>query len=121
MMHPRKSVRDNLNHVHLLLIPSATGWVGARIQALSRRYVRYVNDRSWPPGGMQGSFRTLDGKAIPSTPATLEVHAGKRMIGYWCPDTITMDAPPTVTATFETGKSYVLHCAANQPAKVVEQ
>ena len=33
------------NHVHLLLTPSQTGQVGAVMQALGRRYVRYVNDR----------------------------------------------------------------------------
>lgn len=33
------------NHVHLLLTPSETGRVGAMMQALGRRYVRYVNDR----------------------------------------------------------------------------
>lgn len=33
------------NHVHLLLTPSAPGQVGHVMQALGRRYVRYVNDR----------------------------------------------------------------------------
>jgi putative transposase len=33
------------NHVHLLVTPSEPGQVGAVMQALGRRYVRYVNDR----------------------------------------------------------------------------
>jgi putative transposase len=33
------------NHVHLLVTPMAPGQVGHVMQALGRRYVRYVNDR----------------------------------------------------------------------------
>lgn len=33
------------NHVHLLMTPTATGMVARIMQALGRRYVRYVNDR----------------------------------------------------------------------------
>lgn len=33
------------NHVHLLLTPAAVGQVASLMQALGRRYVRYVNDR----------------------------------------------------------------------------
>lgn len=33
------------DHVHLLPTPSETGQVGAVMQALGRRHVRYVNDR----------------------------------------------------------------------------
>jgi putative transposase len=33
------------NHVHLLMTPSARGQVARAMQALGRRYVRYVNDR----------------------------------------------------------------------------
>jgi len=33
------------NHVHLLMTPSARGQVARVMQALGRRYVRYVNDR----------------------------------------------------------------------------
>lgn len=71
--------------------------------------------------GFLGSFRTLDGRSVPDTPAVISLAPGRRTVGYWCPDTITMDGPPTVTATFEPGKAYVLHCAANQPAVVTEQ
>lgn len=33
------------NHVHLLVTPFQTGQVGSMMQALGRRFVRYVNDR----------------------------------------------------------------------------
>lgn len=33
------------NHVHLLVTPGAAGSVGRTMQALGRRYVRYINDR----------------------------------------------------------------------------
>lgn len=33
------------NHVHLLLTPTRVGQVARIMQALGRRYVRYVNDR----------------------------------------------------------------------------
>ncbi len=33
------------NHVHLLMTPKEPGQVGRLMQALGRRYVRYVNDR----------------------------------------------------------------------------
>jgi len=33
------------NHVHLLVTPADTGQVGHMMQALGRRYVRYINDR----------------------------------------------------------------------------
>lgn len=33
------------NHVHLLITPSRSGQIGRVMQALGRRYVRYVNDR----------------------------------------------------------------------------
>lgn len=33
------------NHVHLLMTPRGAGRVGRTMQALGRRYVRYINDR----------------------------------------------------------------------------
>lgn len=33
------------NHVHLLMTPAGAGRVGRTMQALGRRYVRYINDR----------------------------------------------------------------------------
>ncbi|MCX7513440.1 transposase [Frateuria hangzhouensis] len=46
------------NHVHLLLTPSAAGQVAALMQALGRRYVRYVNDRHHRTGTLwEGSYK----------------------------------------------------------------
>lgn len=33
------------NHVHLLMTPTSTGQIASVMQALGRRYVRYINDR----------------------------------------------------------------------------
>ncbi|MGH8154039.1 MAG: transposase [Rhodanobacteraceae bacterium] len=33
------------NHVHLLMTPDTSGRIGRTMQALGRRYVRYINDR----------------------------------------------------------------------------
>jgi len=65
-----------------------------------------------------GSFRTLDGDPIPSAPLVIDLSPGRHTVGYWCPDHIVMDGPPTVVATFEPGKSYVLHCQGNEDGRV---
>jgi putative transposase len=47
------------NHVHLLVTPSAVGQMGSLIQALGRRYVRYVNDRYHRSGTLwEGRYRS---------------------------------------------------------------
>lgn len=47
------------NHVHLLLTPSAVGQVGGLMQALGRRYVRYVNDRYHRSGTLwEGRYKS---------------------------------------------------------------
>jgi putative transposase len=47
------------NHVHLLLTPAATGQVSWTLQALGRRYVRYVNDRYGRTGTLwEGRFKS---------------------------------------------------------------
>lgn len=47
------------NHVHLLLTPSAVGQVGSLMQALGRRYVRYVNDRYHRSGTLwEGRYKS---------------------------------------------------------------
>ena len=71
--------------------------------------------------GFPGSFRTLDGKAIANTPSTMQLVPGRHVIGYWCPDTLVMDGPPTVSAVFESGKAYVLECRANEEGQVREK
>ena len=71
--------------------------------------------------GFPGSFRTLDGKPIKDTPAAIEISAGRHTIGYWCPNHLVLDGPPSISATFKAGRNYVLHCQANQPGRVEEQ
>ena len=46
------------NHVHLLMTPGATGSIGRTMQALGRRYVRYVNDRHGRTGTLwEGRYK----------------------------------------------------------------
>lgn len=68
--------------------------------------------------GFLGSFRTLDGKDVEGAPALVELPPGRHTVGYWCPNHIVLDGPPTVTATFEAGKEYVLHCQGNEQGRV---
>lgn len=47
------------NHVHLLMTPAAAGSVSRLMQALGRRYVRYVNDRHERTGTLwEGRFKS---------------------------------------------------------------
>jgi putative transposase len=47
------------NHVHLLITPDAIGQVSRTLQALGRRYVRYVNDRYGRTGTLwEGRFKS---------------------------------------------------------------
>ncbi|MGH8190319.1 MAG: transposase [Rhodanobacteraceae bacterium] len=46
------------NHVHLLMTPGAAGRVGRTMQAMGRRYVRYVNDRYFCTGTLwEGRYK----------------------------------------------------------------
>jgi len=46
------------NHVHLLVTPGSTGGVSKMLQAVGRRYVRYVNDSSARTGTLwEGRFK----------------------------------------------------------------
>jgi putative transposase len=46
------------NHVHLLMTPGAAGRIGRTMQALGRRYVRYVNDRDGRSGTLwEGRYK----------------------------------------------------------------
>lgn len=65
-------------------------------------------------------FLTLDGEPVPGTPTEMSIPPGEREIGYSCAGIITMDGPTTVTARFESGKTYHLHCEANRSARIVE-
>ena len=72
-------------------------------------------------GGLPGRFTSLDGKRIEGNPISIRVPVGRHTIEYNCPDTITMDTYPTVSATFVAGRSYVLRCEANEPGVVTER
>src|SRR5690348_13519202 len=46
------------NHVRLLMTPAAAGGIGRTMQALGRRYVRYVNDRHGRTGTLwEGRYK----------------------------------------------------------------
>jgi REP element-mobilizing transposase RayT len=45
------------NHVHLLLTPTGSRQVAALMQALGRRYVRYINDRHHRTGTLGGALQ----------------------------------------------------------------
>ena len=85
---------------------------------LESAHVTFANDGK--ASGMAGSFRSVDGKAVEGNPAGIDVKPGSRVIGYICPDTITLDGPPTVSAEFLPGKSYLLECDAHS-AKITEK
>lgn len=47
------------NHVHLLITPDAIGQIASLMQALGRRYVRYVNDRYHRTGTLwEGRYKS---------------------------------------------------------------
>jgi len=47
------------NHVHLLVTPRASGQIASLMQALGRRYVRYVNDRYHRTGTLwEGRYKS---------------------------------------------------------------
>jgi hypothetical protein len=71
--------------------------------------------------GFPGSFRTLNGEAIAGAPSSIELAPGRHTVGYWCPDHIVVDGPPTVTATFKPGREYILYCQANEPGRVEQR
>ena len=63
--------------------------------------------------GLAGWFHSVDGEALAGKPATVSLKPGSRVIGYYCPDTITLDRPPTITHVFAPDESYVLECDAD--------
>lgn len=94
------------------------GCASATLPAAPAALLSFADPES-PYGAAQ--FLTLDGEPVSGTPNEMSVPPGEREIGYSCAGTITMDGPTTVTATFESGKAYHLHCEANQSARIVER
>ena len=60
----------------------------------------------WLPGGIV----QIDRQPNPPANRTVAVAPGRRTVTYHCPDVVTVDGPPTITATFEAGKTYELVC-----------
>jgi len=62
------------NHVHLLVTPGASGQVGAMMQALGRRYVRYVNDRYGRTGTLWEPLQSVPRAKRRAPAALLPLH-----------------------------------------------
>lgn len=77
--------------------------------------------RSPAPGGISGTFDSVDGKPLESRPLSIRIAQGSHAIGYSCPDVISVDHQAIVTASFVAGRNYVLDCSAHEPGTVREQ
>lgn len=73
------------------------------------------------PGGLPGRFTQIDTQELRSVGASVRVPAGRHTVTYTCPDTVTLDAYPVVTAKFVAGKRYALSCEANKPGSITER
>ena len=73
------------------------------------------------PGGLPGSFDSLDGKRIEGRPLTIRVPSGEHVIEYSCPNVLSIDFQASTKASFVAGRRYLLECGANQPGVVREQ
>lgn len=70
-------------------------------------------------GELPGRFTRLDERSIVGAPSRIQVPAGKHTIAYQCPNTISVDALPTVRATFVAGGDYVMECDGEGAGNVV--
>ena len=73
------------------------------------------------PDGLSGSFDSIDGKRLEDKPIVVRVPAGEHVVGYSCPDVLSVDLQATAKATFVAGHNYVLECAANEPGWIKER
>lgn len=74
------------------------------------------------PDGLSGSFDSIDGKRLEEKSIVVRVPAGDHVIGYSCPDVISVDLQATVVeASFTAGRSYVLECDANEEGVISER
>ena len=73
------------------------------------------------PGGLAGKFDSVDGTRLDGPPLTIRVSEGRHVIGYSCPDVISVDFQAEVSAPFVRGRRYVLDCNPNAPGVVREQ
>ena len=74
--------------------------------------------RGRAPGGISGTFMSIDGKRMEASASTIRAPQGEHTIGYSCPDVISVDTQTVVTATFVAGMRYVLDCSANEPGVI---
>ena len=73
------------------------------------------------PGGLPGRFAQIDTQKLGGVSSSVRVPAGRHTVTYTCPDTVTLDAYPTVTAKFVAGRRYALSCEANKPGSITER
>ena len=102
-----------------LLVVAAAGCAGHQQLAPSSAELGF--SRTAAPGGLSGRFDSIDGKRLDGSPLTIHVAPGAHVIGYSCPDVISVDSQTVVTASFVAGRRYVLDCSANVPGVVREQ
>ena len=117
-MHLPRTLRSA---VLLLCFGLAMACAGTPAKRDETTYAELAFAQPGSPGGLPGRFTRLDGKRLPDYPGVLRVPAGTHTIEYNCPDTITMDAYPSVKANFEPGRRYLLECTSNGPGRIVER
>jgi ABC-type Fe3+-hydroxamate transport system substrate-binding protein len=64
--------------------------------------------------GLPGGIVQIDSRPNPPEKRVLEVAPGRRTVTYHCPDVVTVDSPPKITATFEAGRTYELVCTGTE-------
>jgi len=77
--------------------------------------------RTAAPGGLPGRFDSIDGKRLEGSPLAIRIPAGTHVIGYSCPDVISVDLQATVESSFTAGRAYALECSANAVGVVHER
>ena len=70
--------------------------------------------------GLAGSFDSIDGERTEGAPLVVRVPAGTHVVGFSCPDVISVDFAATVEAPFVAGRRYVLDCGTDRPGTVRE-
>ena len=73
------------------------------------------------PGGLRGSFDSLDGRRFEGSPLTIRVPEGTHVVEYSCPDVLSMDFQASIEASVIAGHRYLLYCSANEPGAVRER
>jgi hypothetical protein len=66
--------------------------------------------------GLPGGIVQIDSRPNPPENRVVVVAPGRRTVTYHCPDVVTVDSRPTITATFEAGRTYELVCTGIEAA-----